>query len=213
VIRWTHAATRQFNIIQHGSSQSRRYFGMTINLPIRPQSKQSKADLLANLLLVKMGAFHRMLNTESWVRRLDDAEHALDGEWARTLGETVPLEPLNPVPTHVELMLWRPEAEAAFNLAAKLNRGLTAHPKWVRTYPHIVAYSYEIRQRAHEVLIKLDQLLLEQDLMAAYRKAPAETEGLVRRPSTALGVRQRKGKARKYHNDPSGSVPESTTIQ
>jgi hypothetical protein len=186
---------------------------MTIKLPIRPQSKQSEADVLANLLLVKMGAFYRMLNTEFWVRRLDEAEHALDGEWARTLGKSVPHEPLNPVPTHTELMLWRPEAEAAFHLADKLNRGLTAHTKWVRTYPHIVAYSYEIWQWAHEVLVKLDQLLLECTLMDAYRKAPPEDEGLVRRPSTASGRRACKRKARKYRDDPSGSVPESTTIQ
>jgi hypothetical protein len=187
--------------------------GGTINLPTRPHTKQSRVDVLANLLLVKMGAFHRMLNTEFWIRRLDEAEHALDGEWARTLGETLPHEPLNPVPTHCELMLWRPEAEAAFNLADKLNRGLTAYPKWVRTYPHIVAYSYQIRQRAHEVLIKLDQLLLELVIMDAYRKAPPETEGLVRRPSTAPGRRECKEKARNYHDDPSGDSPEGTTIQ
>jgi hypothetical protein len=64
--------------------------GGTINLPTRQR-------LIANLLLVKMGAFHRMLNTEFWVRRLDDAERALDGEWASTLGEPSSYDPLNPV--------------------------------------------------------------------------------------------------------------------
>jgi hypothetical protein len=63
--------------------------GGTINLPTRQ-------TLLANLLLVKMGTFHRTFNIEFWVRRLDDAERALDAKWASTLGEPSSHEPLNP---------------------------------------------------------------------------------------------------------------------
>jgi hypothetical protein len=183
--------------------------GGSLNLPTRQ-------TMLAHLLLVKMTSFHRMLNAEFWVRRLDDAERALDGKLARTLGEHgeyIRYDPLNPVPTHTELMLWRPEAEAALHIADKLNRALTTDSKWVNCYPHVVAFSYQIRQRAHEILIKLDQLLLELDIMKAYRKAPPEPEALVRRPSTASGVRERRGKARKYRDDPSGETPEGTTIQ
>lgn len=198
--------------------------GGTINLPTRQQwavhnrksRKSTRHRLLANLLLVKMGAFHRMLNSEFWVRRLDDAERALDSEWASALGEPVPYEPLNPPPTGVELLLWRPEAEAAFRIADKLDRALTADPKWVRVYPEVVAFSYEIVQRTRDVLTHIDQLLLELDIIRAYQKAgPDHHESLgtgselVRRPSTAPGHRHRKGNARKYDDD---TLPESPMI-
>jgi hypothetical protein len=197
------------------TEEARVKMGGTINLPTRHNSP-TRQTLLANLLLVKMGAFHRMLNTEFWVRRLDDAERALDDEWATALGEpnpSEPLNPLNPAPTRDELLLWRPEAVAALHIADKLNRGLTTDPKWVRCCPHVVAYSYQIQERARQVLTHIDQLLLELDIMRAYEKAPPDPAGLVRQPRTAPGRRKRKGKVRKYHDDASGNMPKSTTIQ
>jgi hypothetical protein len=223
--------------------------GGTINLPTRQQwarhnRESTRQRLIVNLLLVKMGAFHRMLNSEFWVKRLDDAERALDSEWASTLVEPSlrePLnpecardnqDPLNPVPTRVELMLWRSEAEAAFRIADKLNRGLTSDPKWVRLYPEVVAFSYEIRQRTGDVLTHIDQLVLELDIMRAYEQAePGHDDGLrtrlcpaqsgvngvngrasrpLRRPSAVPRRQQRKGRARKCHDD---ALPKSPTIQ
>jgi hypothetical protein len=187
--------------------------GGTVNLPTRQ-------TMLANLLLVKMASFHRMLNADFWVQRLDDAERALDGKLASTLGKPNLPDPLNPAPTRAELLLWRPEAEAAYQLANKLNRALTSDPKWVRCCPQVVAYSYKIQDRTRQVLGQIDQLILELDIMSAYEKVGPDNDeslatglGVPGRPRTTPGRRPRKGKARKYQDDTALVIAESKSIQ